>query len=242
MRNPSKQTGARERARRPIRRRACAPSARRSRNSRACTRPTRLPKKHPRLRPKVCGARCVSSVTTHRTGVLPWPGLLDENLFAGVASACVVGLGIAMVWPIFSRYGDTRLLAARAATGRRPETAGHGGAHRPCASKTAEPSSPRSSRRPRRAEATRGGCSQADCRDERRDGAAKFGDRRSRKATRPARRSSRRSPPRTSASFHRQLDARSGAVSQAAHRRAAFDDRSAGNAGRTDVRAPSSNG
>ncbi len=33
-----------------------------------------------------------------------------RNLFAGVAGACVVGLGIAMVWPIFSRYGDSRLL------------------------------------------------------------------------------------------------------------------------------------
>jgi len=32
-----------------------------------------------------------------------------RNLFAGVASACVVGLGIAMVWPFFSDYGDTRL-------------------------------------------------------------------------------------------------------------------------------------
>jgi Ca-activated chloride channel family protein len=33
-----------------------------------------------------------------------------RNLFAGVAGACVVGLGIAMVWPIFSRYGDSPLL------------------------------------------------------------------------------------------------------------------------------------
>ena len=32
-----------------------------------------------------------------------------RNLFAGVAGACVVGLGIAMVWPIFSNYGDSRL-------------------------------------------------------------------------------------------------------------------------------------
>jgi len=32
-----------------------------------------------------------------------------RNVFAGVAGACVVGLGIAMVWPIFSRYGDSRL-------------------------------------------------------------------------------------------------------------------------------------
>ena len=32
-----------------------------------------------------------------------------RNLFAGVAGACVVGLGIAMVWPIFSHYGDSRL-------------------------------------------------------------------------------------------------------------------------------------
>jgi Ca-activated chloride channel family protein len=34
-----------------------------------------------------------------------------RNLFAGVAGACVVGLGIAMVWPMFSRYGDPRLLS-----------------------------------------------------------------------------------------------------------------------------------
>ena len=35
-----------------------------------------------------------------------------RNLFAGVAGACVVGLGIVMVLPIFSRYGDTRLFTS----------------------------------------------------------------------------------------------------------------------------------
>ena len=32
-----------------------------------------------------------------------------RNLFAGVSGACVVGLGIATVWPIFSNYGDNWL-------------------------------------------------------------------------------------------------------------------------------------
>jgi len=32
-----------------------------------------------------------------------------RNLFAGVAGACVVGLGLAVVWPIYSNRGDSRL-------------------------------------------------------------------------------------------------------------------------------------
>ena len=48
--------------------------------------------------------------SSHGSTSMAW--FVRRNLFAGVASACVVGLGIAMVWPIFSRYGDTRLLEA----------------------------------------------------------------------------------------------------------------------------------
>ena len=49
-----------------------------------------------------------------------------RNLFAGVAGACVVGLGIAMVWPIFSSYSDERLFDdLRSPRGhRRAETCG----------------------------------------------------------------------------------------------------------------------
>jgi Ca-activated chloride channel family protein len=39
-----------------------------------------------------------------------------RNLFAGVASACVVGLGIVMVWPIFSRYGEEPVFSTVQAT------------------------------------------------------------------------------------------------------------------------------
>ena len=59
--------------------------------------------------------------SSHGSASMAW--FVRRNLFAGVASACVVGLGIAMVWPIFSSYGDTRLFDESAATGdRRSET------------------------------------------------------------------------------------------------------------------------
>ena len=45
--------------------------------------------------------------SSHGSTSMAW--FVRRNLFAGVAGACVVGLGIAMVWPIFSRYGDSRL-------------------------------------------------------------------------------------------------------------------------------------
>jgi len=52
--------------------------------------------------------------SSHGRTSMTW--FVSRNLFAGVASACVVGLGIAMVWPIFTRYGDERLLATQAST------------------------------------------------------------------------------------------------------------------------------
>src|SRR5690349_11766402 len=45
--------------------------------------------------------------SSHGSTSMAW--FVRRNLFAGVAGACVVGLGIAMVWPIFSRYGDQRV-------------------------------------------------------------------------------------------------------------------------------------
>ena len=45
--------------------------------------------------------------SSHGSTSMAW--FVRRNLFAGVAGACVVGLGIAMVWPIFSHYGDSRL-------------------------------------------------------------------------------------------------------------------------------------
>jgi Ca-activated chloride channel family protein len=45
--------------------------------------------------------------SSHGSTSMAW--FVRRNLFAGVASACVVGIGIAMVWPFFSDYGDTRL-------------------------------------------------------------------------------------------------------------------------------------
>jgi Ca-activated chloride channel family protein len=45
--------------------------------------------------------------SSHGSTSMAW--FVRRNLFAGVAGACVVGLGIAMVWPIFSNYGDSRL-------------------------------------------------------------------------------------------------------------------------------------
>ena len=46
--------------------------------------------------------------STHGRTSMTW--FVSRNLFAGVASVCVVGLGIAMVWPIFSSYMDERIL------------------------------------------------------------------------------------------------------------------------------------
>ena len=48
--------------------------------------------------------------SSHGSTSMAW--FVRRNLFAGVASACVVGLGIAMVWPIFSTYVDSRLFEA----------------------------------------------------------------------------------------------------------------------------------
>jgi len=45
--------------------------------------------------------------SSHGSTSMAW--FVRRNLFAGIASACVVGLGIAMVWPIFSTYLDSRL-------------------------------------------------------------------------------------------------------------------------------------
>ena len=47
--------------------------------------------------------------SSHGSTSMAW--FVRRNLFAGVAGACVVGLGIAMVWPVFSRYGDVSLIA-----------------------------------------------------------------------------------------------------------------------------------
>src|SRR6187401_854465 len=45
--------------------------------------------------------------SSHGSTSMAW--FVRRNLFAGVAGACVVGLGIAMVWPVFRNYGDPRL-------------------------------------------------------------------------------------------------------------------------------------
>jgi Ca-activated chloride channel family protein len=45
--------------------------------------------------------------SSHGSTSMAW--FVRRNLFAGVAGACVVGLGIALVWPIYSNYGDSRL-------------------------------------------------------------------------------------------------------------------------------------
>jgi Ca-activated chloride channel family protein len=47
--------------------------------------------------------------SSHGRTSMGW--FVRRNVFAGVAGACVLGLGVAMVWPIFSKYGDSRLLA-----------------------------------------------------------------------------------------------------------------------------------
>jgi Ca-activated chloride channel homolog len=48
--------------------------------------------------------------SSHGSASMAW--FVRKNMFAGIASACVVGLGIVMVWPIFSRYGETSLIEA----------------------------------------------------------------------------------------------------------------------------------
>jgi Ca-activated chloride channel family protein len=45
--------------------------------------------------------------SSHGSTSMAW--FVRRNLFAGVAGACVVGLGIAMVWPVFRHYGDSRV-------------------------------------------------------------------------------------------------------------------------------------
>ncbi len=45
--------------------------------------------------------------SSHGSTSMAW--FVRRNLFAGIAGACVVGLGIAMVWPAFLGYGDPRL-------------------------------------------------------------------------------------------------------------------------------------
>jgi len=46
--------------------------------------------------------------SSHGSTSMAW--FVRRNLFAGVAGVCVVGLGIAMVWPMLSNYGDSSLL------------------------------------------------------------------------------------------------------------------------------------
>ena len=75
--------------------------------------------------------------SSHGSTSMAW--FVRRNLFAGVAGACVVGLGIAMVWPILSRYGDSRLLDDLQPPVRRRGAAGQGGSLRPALSKTVEP-------------------------------------------------------------------------------------------------------
>jgi Ca-activated chloride channel family protein len=45
--------------------------------------------------------------SSHGRTSMNW--FVSRNLFAGVAGACVLALGLAIVWPFFSRYGDSRL-------------------------------------------------------------------------------------------------------------------------------------
>ncbi|HEU5137966.1 MAG TPA: von Willebrand factor type A domain-containing protein [Steroidobacteraceae bacterium] len=45
--------------------------------------------------------------SSHGRTSMNW--FVSRNLFAGVAGACVLALGIAIVWPFFSKYGDSRL-------------------------------------------------------------------------------------------------------------------------------------
>ena len=75
--------------------------------------------------------------SSHGSTSMAW--FVRRNLFAGVASACVVGLGIAMVWPIFSRYGDTRLLEATQPPVVDLEPQGREDPIGPALSKTVEP-------------------------------------------------------------------------------------------------------
>ena len=82
--------------------------------------------------------------SSHGSTSMAW--FVRRNLFAGVAGACVVGLGIAMVWPIFSRYGDTSLLMATQAPVVDVEPQAKEDPVGPGLSKTAEP--PREEFRP----------------------------------------------------------------------------------------------
>jgi len=45
--------------------------------------------------------------SSHGSPSMAW--FVRRNLFAGVAGACVVGLGIALVWPVFREYGRNRV-------------------------------------------------------------------------------------------------------------------------------------
>jgi hypothetical protein len=45
--------------------------------------------------------------SSHGSTSMAW--FVRRNLFAGVAGACVVGLGIVMVRPVFLGFGDSRL-------------------------------------------------------------------------------------------------------------------------------------
>ncbi len=83
--------------------------------------------------------------SSHGSTSMTW--FVRRNLFAGVAGACVVGLGIVMVLPVLSRYGDTRLLAPTQPPVVDVEPQGKEDPIDPALSKTAEPA-PRSSRRP----------------------------------------------------------------------------------------------
>jgi Ca-activated chloride channel family protein len=47
--------------------------------------------------------------SSHGSTSMNW--FVRRNLFAGIAGICVVSLGLAVVWPIFSKYGESSLFA-----------------------------------------------------------------------------------------------------------------------------------
>ena len=100
----SRHDGAR--ARSP--KRACAPSAPRWRSSRACMPHRRMPVPRPRSQGLWNALRLFRDDSSHGRTSMNW--FAGRKLFAGVASVCVVGLGIAMVWPFFSSYSDERIV------------------------------------------------------------------------------------------------------------------------------------
>ena len=75
--------------------------------------------------------------SSHGSTSMAW--FVRRNLFAGVAGVCVVGLGIVMVLPVLSRYGDTGLLAPTQPSAVDVEPQGKEDPFDPALSKTAEP-------------------------------------------------------------------------------------------------------